>query len=249
MMNPSRANGGPGATGADSGSATWRRLAPLGMLGLAAAGAYGLDLNAYLDLDVLREHRQSLSELVATRTALAVALYVVVYAASTALSLPGGAALSVAGGFLFGGMAGGVCVVVGATVGATLVFLAARTVLGDSLRSRAGPWFARMEDGFRRNAFGYLLTLRLIPLLPFFVVNLVPAFLGVGLRTYVVATAVGIVPGTLAFTFAGAGLGSLLDAGENVSLSSVLTPDIVGALTGLGLLALLPAIHHRWRPR
>ncbi|HSS66174.1 MAG TPA: VTT domain-containing protein, partial [Gammaproteobacteria bacterium] len=173
--------------------------------------------------------------------------YMLIYATSTALSLPGGAALSITGGFLFGGLAGGLYVVIGATVGATLVFLAARTVLGDSLRSRAGPWFERMEAGFQANAFSYLLTLRLIPLFPFFVVNLVPAFLGVPLRTYMLATAIGIVPGALVFTFTGAGFGSVLDSGEGFSVSTVFTPEVIGALTGLGLLSLLPIIYRRWR--
>ena len=222
-----------------------RRAAPIAALFALAGTIYALDLHAYLSLDTLREYRRTLTELVAMHSALAVGLYLIVYTGSTALSLPGGAALSIAGGFLFGGLAGGLYVILGATVGASLVFLAARTVLGNGLRSRAGPWFGRMESGFQKNAFSYLLTLRLIPLFPFFVVNLVPAFLGVGLRTYVLATAVGIIPGSLVFTFAGSGIGRLLDAGESFSVASILTPGIIGALTGLGLLSLAPTLYRR----
>lgn len=236
--------GGPAAKGQ-----AWRRLVPLVLLGMAAGIVIGFDLHAYLTLDALREHRRALADIVAERAVLAAATYMLVYAASTALSLPGGAALSITGGFLFGGFVGGIFVVIGATVGATLVFLAARTVLGESLRTRAGPWFERMEAGFQANALSYLLTLRLIPLFPFFVVNLAPAFLGVSLRTYVVATAFGIVPGSLVFTFTGAGIGSVLDSGSAFSVSGVFTPEIIGALTGLGLLSLLPAIHRHWRSR
>ncbi len=227
----------------------WQRAVPVAALVAAAGAAIALDLHTYLSFDTLREHRAELTAFVERNGAIAALVYMAVYSASTALSLPGGAVLSITGGFLFGGLLGGAYVVVGATIGATLVFLAARTVLGDVLRERAGPWLKRMQAGFQRDALSYLLTLRLIPLFPFFVVNLVPAFLGVPLRTYVVATGLGIVPGALVFTFAGAGIGSVLDSPDGFSVSGILTPQVVGALVGLGLLSLLPVVYKRVQAR
>ena len=165
------------------------------------------------------------------------------------MSLPGGAILSIAGGFLFGAWLGTLYIVVGATVGATAVFLITRTALGDALRARAGPWLKSMEAGFQENALSYLLVLRLVPLFPFFVVNLVPAFLGVGLRTYVVGTFVGIVPGAFVFAFTGAGLGSVFDSSESFSPAAVLTPEVIVALTGLALLSLLPVAYKKIKTR
>lgn len=106
-----------------------------------------------------------------------------------------------------------------------------------------------MESGFRENAFSYLLVLRLIPIFPFFVVNLVPAFLGVGLRTYVVATFLGIIPGSYVYALVGAGLGSVFEQGGDVTLGGVFTPEVIGALVGLSLLSLLPVAYKRWRGR
>jgi len=227
----------------------FRRLLPLLVLVTIAVLVYSFDLHKYLTFESLREHREALLTFVNSRAVEAGVLFMVIYAVSTAVSLPGGAALSITGGFLFGGWLGCIYVVIGATVGATALFIAARTLLGDALRRRAGPWLSRMEAGFQENALSYLLFLRLIPAFPFFVVNLVPAFLGVPLRTYVLGTAVGIIPGALVFTFAGAGIGSVLDSGETFSAGSVLTPEIITALVGLGILALLPVAHKYYKAR
>ena len=223
-----------------SGSGLIKRLAPLVLLvaGLAAFFAFGLD--QYITFEALREHRHFLTTFVAEQGLAAVAVFVLAYALSTAFSLPLGALLSVAGGFLFGSLFGTLWIVVGATLGATAVFLAAKTALGDLLRERAGPFLRKMEEGFRENAFSYMLVLRLVPLFPFFVVNLVPAFLGVGLRVYVIATFIGIIPGAFVFATVGAGLGSVFDANETFSFSGILTTEVVVALVGLALLSLLP---------
>ena len=224
---------------------TIKRLLPLAVIALGIGGFFALGLDDYVTFEALRENRQLLAELVAKHAVLAVLLYMLVYAAATGLSLPGGAVLTVTGGFLFGTLAGTLWVVVGATLGATAVFLAARTVLGDSLRRRAGPFLKKMEAGFQENALSYLLVLRLIPVFPFFVVNLVPAFLGVGIRIYVIATFFGIIPGALVFASVGAGLGSVFDANESFTLAGVLTPQIVMALVGLALLSLLPVVYKK----
>ncbi len=237
-------------TPAEKSKTNWvKRFLPIAALGLAAVVIFSFDLHTYLTYESLREHRGTLTSFVAQRFVLAAIVYIVVYSISTALSLPGGAILSITGGFLFGGLTGGLLVVVGATMGATLVFLAAKTVLGDSLRSRAGPWLKKMEDGFKENAFNYLLVLRLIPIFPFFVVNLVPAFLGVPLGVYVMGTFIGIIPATFVFTFAGAGIGAVLDSGEGFSVGAILTPQIIVALVGLAVLAILPVAYKKIKTR
>jgi uncharacterized membrane protein YdjX (TVP38/TMEM64 family) len=225
------------------------RLWPLAALALAIVAVFALGLDRYLTFDALREHREALSRFVDANSLLAALAFMAVYALAIALSVPGGAVLTIAGGFLFGSLLGTCLVVIAATVGATLVFLIAKTALGDPLRARAGPFLQRMEAGFQENAFNYLLVLRLIPLFPFWIVNLVPAFLGVKLRTYMLGTLIGIIPGSFVFASVGAGLGSVLDSGQEFSPSSVLTPQIVIALIGLAVLALLPVAYRKWRRR
>ena len=225
------------------------RLWPLLALALAIVAVFILDLDSYLTFAALREHREALTGLVERNLVLAALAFVILYALAIALSVPGGAILTIAGGFLFGSILTTILVVFAATLGATLVFLIAKTTLGDPLRARAGPFLKRMEAGFQENALNYLLVLRLIPLFPFWIVNLVPAFLGVPLRTYVLGTLLGIIPGTFVFASVGAGIGSVLDSGEDFSPSSVLTPQIVVALVGLAVLALLPVAYRKLKAR
>jgi uncharacterized membrane protein YdjX (TVP38/TMEM64 family) len=226
-----------------------RRLLPVIVLVVIALLIFALDLDNYLSFDTLRENRETLTSFVAEHVLLAALVYIAVYTIATAISLPGGAILSISGGFLFGAWLGALYVLIGATLGATAVFLIAKTALGEPLKAKAGPWLDKMAAGFQENALSYLLVLRLVPLFPFFIVNLVPAFLGVRLGTYVLGTALGIIPGILVFTFTGAGIGSVLDAGETFSVSAVLTPQIITALVGLALLALLPVVYKAWQKR
>lgn len=231
------------------GPAALKRWLPVAAVALAVAAGFAFGLDDYLSFEVLQRHRAALTDFVTEHGLLAVLSYVVLYALATALSFPGATVLTVAGGFFFGSVVGCLWAVIGATSGAVVIFLAARTAFGDVLRSRAGPFLRKMEDGFRENALNYMLFLRLVPVFPFFVVNLVPAFLGVSLRDYVIATFVGIVPGGFVYAAVGAGLGSYFDANETPSLSGVLTPEILIALTGLALLSLLPIAVKRLRQR
>lgn len=228
---------------------SWKRLIPVAIL-LAGLGAFfGLGLNKYVTFDTLKEHRGELMAIVAANPVASVLVFIAVYAAATALSLPGGALLTLTGGFLFGIWLGAAAVVIGATIGASLLFLAARSALGDVLRARAGPFLARMEAGFKENALSYLFVLRLIPAFPFFVVNLVPAFLGVPLSTFVIATFLGIMPGTFVFASIGAGLGSIFDSMQEVSLKGALTPEVITALIGLAVLSLIPVAYKKLKAR
>lgn len=227
----------------------WARVALVAALAAGFASFFAFGLDDYVTVETLREHRNVLRARVDDHAVLAPAVFMALYAAAVAFSLPGGAAMTIAGGFLFGNVFGSAYVAAAATVGASAVFLVARTALGEPLRARAGPWLGRLEAGFQRNAFSYLLVLRLIPLFPFFVVNLVPAFLGVRLMPYVGATLVGIVPATFVYATVGAGLDSLFESGGEFTAAGILTPEIVTALVGLAILALLPVAYKRYKAR
>jgi uncharacterized membrane protein YdjX (TVP38/TMEM64 family) len=194
-------------------------------------------LGGYLSLEALARHREALSALVAQHAVPAGALYVAAYVAVAALSLPGATVMTLAGGLLFGAALGTALAVVAATTGATLLFLLARRVFGEDALARLGPRAERLAAAIRREAASYLLVLRLVPLFPFFLVNLVPAFCGVRLPVFVATTFVGIIPGTAVFSLAGAGLGNALGAG-GFDPRQVLTPEILLALCGLAALSL-----------
>ena len=192
-----------------------------------------------------------LQEFIAQNGVLATLLFGLIYAAVTAFSLPGGAFMTITGGFLFGWLGGGLIVVFGATIGATALFLMARTALGGFLGSRTGPFLKKMEEGFRRNAMCYLLVLRLIPIFPFWLVNLVPAFLGVSTTTYVIATFLGIIPGTFVYASVGNGLGALFEAGASTDtlLMTIFQPQFLAPLVGLAVLAILPVVYKLYQKR
>jgi uncharacterized membrane protein YdjX (TVP38/TMEM64 family) len=228
---------------------SYGRLVPVFVLVTGLVVFFALDLDRYLSFNTLREHRNTLRAWVETSEVRAALLFMAVYATAVAFSLPGGAVLSITGGFLFGVLWGTVCIVISATLGATVLFLVAKTALGDALRAKAGPWLQNMEAGFQDNALSYLLVLRLVPLFPFFIVNLVPAFLGVPLPTYVLGTFVGIIPGALVYATVGAGLGSIFDAGGEFSATGILTPQVLLALIGLAGLAMLPVVYKKLKAR
>lgn len=225
----------------------WLRFLPLALILGALGAAYALGLHRYLSFEVLAENRALLLAWTQDHTALALAIFMLAYVAVVALSLPGGAVATLTGGFLFGAWLGGLTAVIAATIGATLLFLAARTALGDSLRAKAGPGLRKLEDGFKRDALSYLLVLRLVPAFPFFLVNLAPAFLGVSLRTYLIGTFFGIMPGAFVFASVGAGLGAVFDRGERPDLSIILTPPVLLPLLALAALALVPVIWNRFK--
>jgi uncharacterized membrane protein YdjX (TVP38/TMEM64 family) len=219
---------------------TFKRVLPLLILAALIGAAYATGLTKFLTLDALKENRALLAGFVAQHLFLAALAYMAVYAGVVALSLPAGALLTLSGGLLFGVPLGVALTVTGATVGAAALFLIARSAFGDVLRDKAGPFLARMSQGFAKDSFSYLLFLRLVPAFPFWAVNLAPALLGMKLQPYIIATAIGILPGTAIFTAFGAGLGELFDKGQEVSLKSVLSPTLLAALVGLGLLSLMP---------
>ena len=229
----------------------WLRLLPLAILVCGLAAFFALGWHRYVSFDTIRIHRGLLMDWVGRWGTMAAVAFAAGYALMAAFSIPGGGLATIVGGYLFGLWLGVAASVIGATLGAIAVFLAARTAIGDYLRAKAGPGLRRMEHGFRRNAFSYLLVLRLVPIFPFWLVNLVPAFCGVSLRAYAAATLVGIVPGSFVFVSVGNGLGTLLDRGGNLDdlPKIVFQWDILLPILGLAVLALLPVLLRRLQAR
>lgn len=209
------------------------------VIGLAIAAFFYFDLGRLLSLATLKEHRDGLLAFTDANFVSAVGIFITAYVIVAGLSLPGAVILTLAGGFLFGAVLAALLVNIGATTGATLAFLAARYLLRNTVEQKFGTWLGPFQEGFARNAFSYLLTLRLIPLFPFFVVNLVSGLTRVNVGTYVAATALGIIPGSFVYAYAGRQLGTIN------SLKEIASPNVVGAFVLLGLLALLPVIYKR----
>ena len=245
---------------------TWlRRLAPVAAVVLVMALVFAMGWHRFLSLETLVRHRASIDGFVREHYGLAIASYVAAYVAAVALSFPGASILTIIGGVLFGWMVGAPAAMVGATTGATVVFLIARGACGESILRRAGPLAEKLAHGFRADAFHYLLFLRLVPLFPFWLVNLAPAVVGVRLHTFVLATALGIIPATCAYALVGGGLDSVIAAQEaayraclaagrpecrlDFSMTALVTPQLLAALVALGVVALIPVVLRKRRAR
>lgn len=227
----------------------WTRWLPLAILLLGTILFFAFGLNRYVSFYKLRLYHHDLADFVAAHYVKALLLYGGIYLLFVALSLPGAVWLTVIGGFLFGVVPAAIVTVLAATGGACLLFAAAKTSLGEYLHAHAGPWFGKVERGFAENQWSYMLVLRLAPVVPFFIANLIPAFLGVPLHVFAIATLIGIIPATAIFATVGDGLGSVLKSDEMLSWHSVFTMEIKLALFGLALLALLPVLVKYWRRR
>lgn len=228
---------------------TLKRTIPLLLLGLGLALFMALDLGRFFDLSELQSHQTELQRWVDERPVVAPAVYILFYTALVAFSLPVASFVTIVGGFLFGVWFGTLSTAIGATLGASLVFLAARTALRDVLRAKAGPWLDKLEGEFRTNGFHYLLFLRLVPAFPFWLVNIAPALFGVRFVPFVLATAAGILPGTFVFTYFGHGLSATLQQSHDLSLAAIATPEILIGLTLLALVSLLPVWFKRRQAR
>jgi uncharacterized membrane protein YdjX (TVP38/TMEM64 family) len=234
------------------GSRALSRLSMAALVALLAGGLVGmvaLGLDGQLGLEAVRRHHAVLAGFVSGEPLLASLLFMAVYAFGVAISLPGVQILAVLAGWLFGWLHGTIYVAVAATTAASAVFLLARSALAQSIRERAGPAVQRFAGGFRDHAPSYVFVLHLVPILPYALVNTLPAACGVGLRTFVFAAFFGVLPSTLLLAQFGSGLGEVLAEGSAVRLSSLLTPKILLALAGLGSLALLPIAYRAWRAR
>lgn len=216
------------------------KLAIAAIIAVAIGAFFYFDLGQFLSLAALKDNRDKLLSFTEANYASSVVLFILAYIAVTGLSLPGAVILTLAGGFLFGSVFGTLFVNVGATTGATLAFLAARYLLRDTVERKFGTWVGPLQEGFTKNAFSYLMTLRLIPLFPFFIVNLVSGLTRMSVGTYMAATALGIVPGSFVYAYAGQQLGTIS------SLKEIASPNVIGAFVLLGLLTLVPTVYKKF---
>jgi uncharacterized membrane protein YdjX (TVP38/TMEM64 family) len=222
-----------------------RRILPVAVLLVGLVLFWALGLRRYFSFDTLSQHHAALAAWVAAHGVLAVLAFVASYALVVAFSLPIAVLITPLAGFLFGTWLGAALAMIGATLGAVAVFLAARTALRDVFRARAGKTLAKLEDGFKRDAFNYLLFLRLVPVFPFWLVNIVPALLGMSLGAYTLATAIGIIPGAVVYASIGAGFGMLFERGEMPDLGVIFEWRILLPLLGLAALSLAPIVYIR----
>jgi uncharacterized membrane protein YdjX (TVP38/TMEM64 family) len=225
-----------------SGSSPIKKFLPLALLVAGFAGFFILGGGDYLSLQKLADNRDALQTWATESLVLVGGAYMLLYITVIAFSLPVGTVLTLAGGFIFGTLIGGALTVVGATIGATLLFIAARTAFAEYFQERMGDTVAKMRQRFEDNAFSYILALRLAPIFPFVVVNVAPALAGAPLRTYVAATAIGIIPGTFVYASVGAGLDAIFAEGGMPNLGAVFQWDVLLPLVLLALLALAPTL-------
>ncbi len=243
-----------------------RRWLPLLLLTILMLAVYLTGAHKLLSLEAVIDARDRFKSVIDARPVFALTAFIATYGTLVSLSLPGASVCTLAGGLMFGWLAGGLAAVVAATIGASVVFTIARSAFGETLAKKAGPAVARLQAGFRENALSYLLFLRLVPAFPFFVVNIVPALVGIPFRTYLIGTFFGILPGTLAFASIGAGLDSVVDGAKiaqatcrtitptaacplQIELHNLITHEVKIAFVLLGLLALIPVVLKSWRRR
>ena len=217
---------------------------------VVAGGAAGFwFFGDYLSFDAFRENRDALAAWRDRNLAVALLVYGGVYVLAVAFSVPGAVWLTIAGGFLFGLFLGAATTVISATIGATLIFLAAKTALRETLVRNAGAWLRKAEEEFHENQVSFMLLMRLVPAIPFFAVNIAAALLGVRLTTYVWTTLAGIIPGTAVYTWIGAGIDEVIARGETPDLGLIFEWTILGPILGLCVLAVLPIVIRKLRGR
>jgi uncharacterized membrane protein YdjX (TVP38/TMEM64 family) len=227
----------------------WLRVLPVLVIAALFVGLLVSGALKQLSLTSLGEHRDELLRFVAQHPVASLAAYVGVYFLVIVACSPGPAVLSIAGGFLFGPVVGGAAALVSMVAGAIVVFLACRTAFGDWAAHRAGAMMAKLERGFSRDAFAYLLALRLMPVAPFFVVNIAAGLARIRLSTFVLATAIGAAPSAFIFATLGSGLGGVLHRRGKLGADLLLQPKIAGPLTALALLSLAAPAWRLWRTR
>ncbi len=225
-------------------NSSFGRYAPLAVIAvIAIIGAFAL--RDYLSFDALRDNREALIAFRDNNFVLTVGVFVTVYVLIVTFSLPGALVATLTGGFLFGTFFGAAVNVTAATLGATLIFLAAQFGFGDKLKARmdaSDGVVSRIKNGLDENQWSMLFFIRLVPAVPFFVANLIPAFLGVPLRRFMISTFIGIIPGSLVYSSVGAGLGEVFEKGENPNLGIIFEPHILLPILGLCALSVLPVV-------
>lgn len=218
----------------------WRRLALFSLLLLGLFLFFYFEFHKYLTFQYIKTNRELLLNYVNEHQLLAPAIFLAIYITATAISAPGALFLSLICGFLFGTILGTILIVFGATLGATIIFYATKTTFYDFFYHKAGFWYKKMADGFTENSINYLLFLRLVPLFPFWVINIVPALFGVSTKTFIWTTFIGIIPGTITYVALGSGMGIIFDQNQTPNLNIILKPQILLPIIALATLSLVP---------
>ena len=238
-----------------------KRAWPLLLVAVVLFFGWLNNLHELFSLSSLIQNRVALGQMVANNFVFAVLAYIALYIVLVGMSFPGASFITIAGGLCFGGLLGGFLTVIGATLGATVIFLIARSSFGDVLEKRAGPFVSKMLEGFKEDQFLYLLSLRFTPVFPFWVVNIVPALLNMKVLPYAAATFLGIIPGTLAYAYIGSGLDSIIvaqqranpgcaaDGSCKIDLSALITGELLFAMAALGVVSLAPILIKKLRAR
>jgi uncharacterized membrane protein YdjX (TVP38/TMEM64 family) len=226
-----------------------RRYGPVAVIAAGVIAAFASGFYRHFSLHELRERHEMLTALVRARPGACLAAYVVFYILVVAFSLPAALVMTLTGGLLFGPWVGGLAAAFSCTIGAMLIFLACRTAAGDLIKRRAGPTAARIAEGVRRDAFSYIVTLRLVPVAPFWLINLALGLVDIPLWTYVAASFIGILPVSVVYAGLGSSLNQLFAKGVHPDLHLALRPQVLGPLVGLALLSLAPIAVRRWRER
>jgi uncharacterized membrane protein YdjX (TVP38/TMEM64 family) len=219
------------------------RFLPLIILGGCITAAYSFGLHEYLTLDSIKAQKEEFQGLIDSQPVLAPLAFIGIYAGAVALSLPIATFLTLLGGFLFGAVKGSLMVVTAATIGATIIFTIAKTSLGTTLREKAGPLYDKVEGNMKDNAMGYLFFMRLVPIFPFVLVNILPALFNVPLRIFALTTFLGILPGTSVYVYFGQQLG------EINALSDLARPELLFAFALLGVFALIPTLYTQYKKK
>lgn len=227
-----------------------KKLIPIVVIIALIASYYIFDLGQYVTFEKLKAQHAQMQKFTSEHYTLASLIAIVTYIVTVSLSLPIAGLLTIFIGYLFPIPLSTLLVVVGATIGATIIFLAARSASSALFYERVKPFLRKIEPNMRENAAGYLITMRLIPLIPFWLLNLAPAFLNVPLRTFVWTTFVGIIPGSYVYTQAGSGLASVFEESDHFSFGAVFTTEVIWAFALLILFSLIPTIYkliQKWR--
>jgi len=222
-----------------------KRFIPLVIIVILIILAYSFGIGDYLTFDNLKAHRKVLKEFIAQYPLLVPLIFIAIYIVATALSIPGGLFLTITAGFLFPFPWGLLYVVIGATIGAMIIFLCIRFAFADLFLKKAKPLLHKLQKGFKKNQASYLLFLRFIPIFPFWLINIAAAVFNVPFVTFAWTTFVGIIPGSFVFTQAGEGLGAIFDTEGKLSIGAILNKKVWIAFIALGLFALLPILYRK----
>ncbi|MGV6800300.1 MAG: TVP38/TMEM64 family protein [bacterium] len=225
----------------------WRKILPLLVVAVLAIAFFASGAQNYLNFEALEKNQEALQTWVARSFLIAILIYTAIYALSAAIPFfPGSSLLTIVGGFLFGQWAGTAAVVLGATIGSSLLFLAAKGIFGEALSNKAGGFVGKMEQGFREDELSYMFVLRLVPLFPFFAVNIAAGLLDVKFRNYFIGTLFGIIPGSFVFVSIGNAIGATFSAGDLSLQGILLQPPVLMSIIGLTILSLIPVIYKRF---